>query len=75
MELCEFEFANQVNFIMEEEFLQKLNDEEVSKIVRIVDDEFMDDEMELVNCVDEKFDLKMELAEELLEALLKELED
>ncbi len=75
MELCEFEFANQVNFIMEEEFLQKLNDEEVSKIVRIVDDEFMDDEMELVNCVDEKFDLKMELAEELLEALLKEFED
>lgn len=75
MELCEFEFANQVNFIMEEEFLQKLNDEELSKIVRIVDDEFMDDEMELVNCVDEKFDLKMELAEELLEALLKEFED
>jgi hypothetical protein len=43
MELCEFEFANQANFIMEEEFLQKLNDEELNKIVRIVDDDFMDD--------------------------------
>lgn len=53
--------------------MQKLSEEDFGRVMKIANDEFVEDERELVFCVDERYELWSDLGEGILNELLREL--